>query len=158
MLRFAATRISDAPAVQRLANSIEANGQLVECVAAGQAADVGLVLIDGYQRVEAARRAGIDTLKAQIWPQPAPDAVCQLLASDGARQLDVLGQAGLLGEVKLTHRMSQNEMALRMGRHPSWVSRRLMIIEQLPEAVLEAVRASRCATASSAGWESDEAP
>ena len=46
-LRFAATRISDAPAVQRLANSIEANGQLVECVAAGQAEDVGLVLIDG---------------------------------------------------------------------------------------------------------------
>jgi ParB-like chromosome segregation protein Spo0J len=55
-LRFAATRISDAPAVQRLADSIEANGQRVECVAAGQAADVGLVLIDGYRRVAALRR------------------------------------------------------------------------------------------------------
>ena len=52
-LRFAATRISDALAVQRLANSIEANGQLVECVAAGEPADVALVLIDGYRRVAA---------------------------------------------------------------------------------------------------------
>ena len=34
-LRFAAMRIDDAPAVQRLANSIHECGQLVECVAAG---------------------------------------------------------------------------------------------------------------------------
>jgi ParB-like chromosome segregation protein Spo0J len=31
-LRFAHLRIVDAPAVQRLANSIEEHGQLVECV------------------------------------------------------------------------------------------------------------------------------
>ena len=38
-LRFAHLRIVDAPAVQRLANSIEEHGQLVECVAAGEQAD-----------------------------------------------------------------------------------------------------------------------
>jgi hypothetical protein len=75
-----------------------------------------------------------------------PDAVCQLLASDGARQFDVLEQAAFLRELKLTHRMSQNEIALRMGRHPSWVSRRLLLIEQLPAAAMEAVRAGWLST------------
>jgi len=110
------------------------------------AEDAGFVLIDGYQRVEAARRAGLDSLQAQIWPSRAPDAVCQLLASDGARQFDVWEQAALLRELKLTHRLSQNEIALRMGRHPSWVSRRLMLIEQLPASAMEAVRAGWLST------------
>jgi HD superfamily phosphohydrolase YqeK len=52
-LRFAATRIVDASAVQRLANSIQECGQLVECVAAGDPEDARLVLIDGYRRVAA---------------------------------------------------------------------------------------------------------
>jgi ParB/RepB/Spo0J family partition protein len=138
-LSYAQTRIKRPKQMLELAESLLRSGQLLPIVVVAE--EAGWVLIDGYQRVEAARRAGIDTLKAQIWPQPAPEALCQLLASDGARQFDVLEQAGLLRELKLTHRMSQNEMALRMGRHPSWVSRRLMIIEQLPPAVLEAVRA-----------------
>jgi ParB/RepB/Spo0J family partition protein len=140
-LSYAHTRIRRPRQSLELAESLLRSGQLLPIVVVAE--DAGWVLIDGYQRVEAARRAGIDTLKAQIWPQPAPDAVCQLLASDGARQFDVLEQAGLLRELKLTHRMSQNEIALRMGRHPSWVSRRLMLIEQLPTAVLEAVRAGQ---------------
>ena len=57
-LRFAATRVSHARAVQRLVQSIDACGQLIECIAVGQpqptqAEDQGaaapLVLIDGYR-------------------------------------------------------------------------------------------------------------
>ena len=60
-LRFAAMRIVDAPAVQRLANSIHECGQLVECVAAGESQAASLVLIDGYRRVAALRRlAGVN--------------------------------------------------------------------------------------------------
>jgi ParB/RepB/Spo0J family partition protein len=138
-LSYAHTRIRQPRQILELSESLLRCGQLLPIVVVAE--DAGFVLIDGYQRVEAARRAGIDSLQAQIWPSRAPDAVCQLLASDGARQFDVLEQAALLRELKLTHRLSQNEIALRMGRHPSWVSRRLLLIEQLPAAALEAVRA-----------------
>ena len=84
-LRFAATRINDALAVQRLANSIEANGQLVECVAAGEPADVGLVLIDGYRRVAALRRLGRDTAQVQYRSCPVGEALAQVLARAGSR-------------------------------------------------------------------------
>ena len=69
-LRFAATRIADVPAVQRLANSIQEYGQLVECVAAGEPEDVRLVLIDGYRRVAALSQLGRDTARAQCWSCP----------------------------------------------------------------------------------------
>ena len=130
-LAYAHTRIQRLRQIVQMADSMMRCGQLLPIVVvAGTPA--GFVLIDGYQRVEAARRAGIDTLQAHIWPGPAQDALCELLARDGARQFDVFEQAALLRELKITHRLSQNQIAAGMGRHPSWVTRRLALIEQLP--------------------------
>ena len=84
-LRFAHLRIVDAPAVQRLANSIEEHGQLVECVAAGEPGDSGLVLIDGYRRVAALGRLGRDTAQVQCWSCPVGEALAQVLARAGSR-------------------------------------------------------------------------
>ena len=139
-LAYAHTRIRRPRQIVTLADSLLRCGQLLPIVVVGAPAP-GFVLIDGYQRVAAARRAGLDTLQAQIWPGCAQDALCQLLASDGARQFDVFEQAALLRELKTTHRMSQNRIAAQMGRHPSWVTRRLALIEQLPPPAIEAVRA-----------------
>jgi ParB family chromosome partitioning protein len=139
-LAYAHTRIQRPRQIVTLADSLMRCGQLLPIVVV--AAPVpGFVLIDGYQRVAAARRAGLDTLQAHIWPGCAQDALCQLLASDGARQFDVFEQAALLRELKTTHRLSQNQLAAQMGRHPSWVTRRLALIEQLPPQAVEAVRA-----------------
>jgi ParB/RepB/Spo0J family partition protein len=143
-LSYAHTRIRRPRQILELSESLLRCGQLLPIVVVAE--DAGFVLIDGYQRVEAARRAGLDSLQAQVWPDRAPDALCRLLASDGARQFEVFEQAALLRELKLTHRLSQNEIAARMGRHPSWVSRRLLLIEQLPASALEAVRAGWLST------------
>lgn len=139
-LAYAHTRIQRPRQIVTLADSLMRCGQLLPIVVVAAPAP-GFVLIDGYQRVAAARRAGLDTLQAQIWPGCARDALCQLLASDGARQFDVFEQAALLRELKITHRLSQNQIAAQMGRHPSWVTRRIALIEQLPPVAVEAVRA-----------------
>jgi len=77
------------------AESLLRSGQLLPIVVVAE--DAGWVLIDGYQRVEAARRAGIDTLKAQILPQPAPDAGLPAFGQRRGAQFDVLEQAGCCG-------------------------------------------------------------
>lgn len=139
-LLYAHTRIQRSRKVVDLADSLLRHGQLLPIVVvAGELRK--FILIDGYQRVEAARRAGLDTLRAHIWPGQPRDAVCQLLASDGARQFDVFEQAALLQELKSTHRLNQSQIAAAMGRHPSWVTRRLALIQQLPAPAIEAVRA-----------------
>jgi ParB-like chromosome segregation protein Spo0J len=142
-LRFAATRISDALAVQRLANSIEANGQLVECVAVGQAGDVGLVLIDGYRRVAALRRLHRDTAQVQCWSCPVGQALAQVLARAASRAFMPIEEALLLRELIDAHGLTQREAARQCARDVSWVQRRLMLLGGLPEALLQAVRDAR---------------
>lgn len=138
-LAYADTRIRRPRQILRLADSLIRQGQLLPIVVV--AGEAGCwVLIDGYQRVQAARRAGLDTLTAHIWPGRPDEALCQLLCRDGARQFDVFEQAALLRELKVTHRFSQNRIAAQMGRHPSWVTRRLALIESLPPQVVCAVR------------------
>ncbi|MGB9440727.1 MAG: ParB/RepB/Spo0J family partition protein [Desulfobacterales bacterium] len=138
-LAYAYTRIRRQRPIVTLADSLMRCGQLLPIVViAGNPS--GFVLIDGYKRVEAARRAGLDTLKALIWPGDACEALCRLLASNGARPLDVFEQAAVLRELKTTHRLTQNQIAAKMGRHPSWVTRRLALIDQLPKEAVDAVR------------------
>jgi ParB-like chromosome segregation protein Spo0J len=142
-LRFAATRISDAPAVQCLANSIEENGQLVECVAAGEPADVRPVLIDGYRRVAALRRLGRDTAQVQCWSCPVGQALAQVLARSGSRAFTAIEEAMLLRELIDAHGLTQRDAARQCARDVSWVQRRLMLLGGLPEALLQAVRGAR---------------
>ena len=139
-LVYAHTRILRQRQMVHLADSLLRIGQLLPIVVV-KGVHPRFVLIDGYCCVSAARRAGLDTLQAQIWPDRAEDALCQLLARDGARQFDVFEQAALLRELKIAHRLSQRQIAAKMGRHPSWVTRRLALIEELPQSAQDAVRA-----------------
>ena len=74
-LRFAGARLIEAQAVEKLARSIERDGQIVPCVVVGASPDSSeakdgerLVLIDGYRRVAALRRLGRDRAFVERWP------------------------------------------------------------------------------------------
>jgi len=142
-LRFAHLRIVDAPAVQRLANSIEEHGQLVECVAAGDPGDARLVLIDGYRRVAALGRLGRDTAQVQCWSGPVSQALTQVLARTGSRAFTPIEEALLLRELIDAHGLTQRDAARQCARDVSWVQRRLMLLGELPQALLQAVRGAR---------------
>jgi hypothetical protein len=144
-LRFAAARVSDERAVQRLMHSIDTCGQLVACIAVRDGADddaTPLVLIDGYRRVAALRRLGRDTARVQCAIGTLAEALAQLLACAQSRPLAAIEQALLLRELIDAQQMSQREAARCCGRDASWVQRRLMLLHALPEGVLEAVRAA----------------
>ena len=142
-LRFAHLRIVDAPAVQRLANSIEEHGQLVECVAAGDPGDARLVLIDGYRRVAALGRLRRDTAQVQCWSGPVSQALTQVLARTGSRAFTPIEEALLLRELIDAHGLTQRDAARQCARDVSWVQRRLMLLGELPQALLQAVRGAR---------------
>lgn len=142
-LRFAATRIDDVTAVQRLADSIQECGQLVACIAAGGPEDARLVLIDGYRRVAALSRLGRDTAQVQRWGCPVGQALAQLLARSGSRSFTAIEEALLLRELIDAHGLTQREAARQCARNPSWVQRRLMLLGALPEALVAAVRGAR---------------
>lgn len=146
-LRYAPTRIVDGAAVQRLANSIDEYGQLVACIAAGEPEAAGaLVLIDGYRRVAALSRLGRDTALVQCWSFPVGQALAQMLARSMSRVFTPLEEAMLLRELIDTHGLSQREAARQCARDVSWVQRRLVLLGQLPEVLVQAVRNARVST------------
>lgn len=142
-LRFAPMRIVDGAAVQRLANSIHEYGQLVACIAAHEPDSAALVLIDGYRRVGALTRLGRDTALVQCWSSPVGQALAQMLARSMSRAFAPLEEALMLRELIDTHGLSQREAAHQCARDVSWVSRRLVLLGQLPQDLLQAVRTAQ---------------
>lgn len=142
-LRFAATRIANAAAVRLLTESIRERGQLVPCIAAGAADGGALVLIDGYRRVGALVRLGADTALVQCWHCPVGQALAQLLAQSCSRTFDPIEEALLLRELIDAHGLSQREAARQCARDVSWVQRRLVLLDALPQELVQAVRGAQ---------------
>lgn len=138
-LPFAPLRIQVAPAVDRLARSIEQCGQLVPVVAAGESAQ-SWTLIDGYRRVDALRRCGRDRVWVELWQCPLSSGLLRLLARGQARAWLPLEEAALIRELMQRFDCSQRDIARDSGRDVSWVSRRLALIDSVPETVIAAVR------------------
>src|SRR5215468_1024482 len=149
-LRFASARLIEPQAVEKLARSIERDGQIVPCVVVRASLDSSeakdgerLVLIDGYRRVAALRRLGRDRAFVERWPCDLAEALLGVLARAQNRSFAAIEEALLLRE--LTHGLgvSQRDAARRCGRDGSWVNRRLKLLSVLPEAAITAVRSGK---------------
>jgi len=149
-LRFAGARLVEPQAVEKLARSIERDGQIVPCIVAAASPDTSdvegserLVLIDGYRRVAALRRLGRDRAFVERWPCDLAEAVLGVLARTQSRSFAAIEEALLLRELTQGLGVSQREAARRCARDGSWVNRRLQLLASLPEAALTAVREGR---------------
>src|SRR5262245_24122032 len=150
-LRFAGARLIEPQAVERLARSIERDGQIVPLIVVGSlgSSDAGsqrLVLIDGYRRVAALRRLGRDRACVERWPCDLAEALLGVLARTQSRSFAAIEEALLLRELTQGLGVSQHEIGRRCGRDDSWVNRRLQLLSALPESGLAAVCAGRLST------------
>src|SRR5215467_3212104 len=152
-LRFASARLIEPQAVEKLARSIERDGQIVPCVvvrASPGSSDAKdgerLVIIDGYRRVAALRRLGRDRVIVERWPCGLAEAVLGVLARAQNRSFAAIEEALLLRELTQGLGVSQREIGRRCGRDDSWVNRRLQLLSALPESGLAAVSAGRLST------------
>ena len=139
-LRFAPARLIVPGAVAALARSIEHSGQLVPCITVSEADGAGLILIDGYRRIEALRRLGRDTARIETWTCSLAQGLLSFFARHGQRPLAAIEEGLLLQELVQGQGMAQRDVARQTGRDVSWVSRRLDLVCGLPDALLLAVR------------------
>ena len=143
VLSYAHTRVQAPQRVRWLVSSMERFGQTtpVAVVRPAQPGSEGgpYVLVDGYRRVEALRRLGRDTVRAELWALEEAQAVLHALCRARARQWEAVEEALLLRDLRARFSLSLEELARRLARDPSWISRRLALVEQLPDPALEAV-------------------
>ena len=126
---------------RRLLASLAGSGQQVPIVvvAVGNEPDRYRV-IDGYKRVAALEQLGRDTVEATVWPMTEVEALVLDRSIRFSEADTALEQGWLLVELEHRFGYSLDELARRFDRSVSWVSRRLALVELLPEAVQEKVR------------------
>lgn len=136
--RLSALRLCDAAAIEALRRSLARHGQLDTI---SVFADRGqLQILDGFKRVRAARALGWPTIRARIADVDAAEATILLVALHDRRGLTELEEGWLIRSLYRDHHLSQPTIAARLGRHKSWVFRRLMLVEALEPAVQADVR------------------
>jgi ParB family chromosome partitioning protein len=136
-LRFACLRLQQPRVVDRLARSIEQNGQLVPVVAVAE--PERWVLIDGYLRIEALRRLARDTAWVELWDCPLSQALLCVLVRAQGRTWEAIEEGAMVRELMMRFELSQREVARQTGRDVSWVNRRLSLVQDLPEALFIAI-------------------
>lgn len=137
-LPYASLRIPRRHLLDRLVLSMENHGQLVPVVVVAKETNQW-ILMDGYLRVNALRRLNKDTINCEVWNCDLTEALLMLLTEHQSRPWEAFEEALLLHELHTQHGMSQNKIAIKMGRDKSWVCRRLSLLEQLSEPILQAM-------------------
>jgi ParB family chromosome partitioning protein len=133
------------PARQRrlLASLAEAGQQTPIVVVASEGQADRYLVIDGYKRLAALQQLGRDTVQAVVWPMSEAEALVLDRSLRWSEHETALEQAWLLAELEQRYGYGLEELARRFDRSTSWVSRRLALVDLLPEAIQQQVREGR---------------
>jgi ParB family chromosome partitioning protein len=130
------------PARQRrlLASLAEAGQQTPIVVVAAEGQADRYLVIDGYKRLAALQQLGRDTVEAVVWPMSEAEALVLDRSLRLSEHETALEQGWLLAELEQRYGYGREELARRFDRSLSWVSRRLALVDLLPEAIQQQVR------------------
>ena len=105
------------------------------------------LVIDGHKRIAALQQLGRDTVDATVWTMSEAEALLLERSLRLSPQESALEQGWLLTEMEQRFGYSLEELGRRFDRSVTWVSRRLGLVEVLPEAIQQQVREGKLAAA-----------
>jgi ParB/RepB/Spo0J family partition protein len=138
-------RVREPHRQRRLLASLADSGQQTPIVVVAAGPPDRYLVIDGYKRVAALEQLGRDTVEATLWPMSEAEAVLLSRSLRFSPQESALEQGWLLAEMEQRFGYGLDELARRFDRSTSWVSRRLSLVELLPEAIQQQVREGKIA-------------
>jgi hypothetical protein len=137
--RYRRYRLADPEAEEAMAGSLRRWGQLAPVVACVRSEK--LELLDCFKRHAAARQLAGMTLSVRVLEVDEPTAKAAILGLNrGQRATRELEEAWIVQGLVRDDQMTQAEAAHLLGRHKSWVCRRLALLEKLSVAVKEDLR------------------
>jgi len=138
-LRYRRYRLADEAGVRDMVQSLRRHGQITPLVVCRR--EETLEVLDGFKRVAAAVELGLVSLRCQVLAADERQAKVALLTLHGAgKRLVELEEAWLVQALVRDDGLSQAEVAELLGRHKSWVCRRLALLEKLVEEVRQDLR------------------
>src|SRR5450631_2174450 len=138
--RWEHLRVREPHRQRRLLASLADSGQQTPIVVVAAGPPERYLVIDGHKRVSALEQLGRDTVEATVWAMSEAEAVLLSRSLRFSPQESALEQGWLLSEMEQRFSYSLDELARRFDRSVSWVSRRLALVELLPETIQQQVR------------------
>lgn len=138
-LRYRRYRLADEAGERDMAQSLRRHGQITPLVVCRR--EETLEVLDGFKRVAAAVELGVASLRCQVIAADERQAKVALLTlHGGSKRLVELEEAWLVQALVRDDGLSQVDVAELLGRHKSWVCRRLALLEKLVEEVRQDLR------------------
>jgi ParB/RepB/Spo0J family partition protein len=135
----ASLRLSSEVSVREMRESLERHGQLTPIAA--YPSDAGCwEIVDGFKRLRAARLLQWSHVRFHAIDCNTTAALASMMALNTSVALTDLEQAWLCRALCREHGLAQYEVARLLGRHKSWVCRRLLLVESLEPAVQVDIR------------------
>jgi ParB/RepB/Spo0J family partition protein len=138
--RFASLRIVEPQAERAMLHSMQKYGQLTPVVVC-RIVSGEHELLDGFKRLRAARQLGFSELT--IRPLDVSLRACKaamLQLNRVGRSISGMEEALVVHSLTHEDGLSQVEIGVLIGRHKSWVCRRLALIERLSDEVQQSIR------------------
>jgi ParB/RepB/Spo0J family partition protein len=136
--RYGSFRIVSPRADEAMARSMKKYGQLSPVVCARM--EGVCEIIDGFKRLRVCRSLGEETLKARVLNGTERVLKAAIIQLNRGSSISGLEEAMVLSSLYRDDGLSQTEIAVLLGRHKSWVSRRISLIERLSDEVRQDVR------------------
>jgi ParB/RepB/Spo0J family partition protein len=129
------------PASDRaMVESVRRYGQLCPVVVA-PSMEGGYELVDGFKRFRACQKLGMEKLRATVLEGGRRSLKAAMIQLNWkARSMGKIEEAMVLHSLVHDDSLTQLEIATLLGRHKSWVSRRISLIERLCEELLDQMR------------------
>jgi ParB family chromosome partitioning protein len=139
--RYESLRVRQPERERRLLASLADHGQQMPIVVVRGAETY--VVVDGHKRLRCLKRLHRDSVAGVVWEMTEPDALIFRQMVHGEGGASALEQGWLLRALHEGHDLRLLDLARRFDRSVSWISRRLALVRELPEAVQERVREGR---------------
>jgi ParB-like chromosome segregation protein Spo0J len=122
--------------VETIRRDLAINGQLTPLVAQSRPKGERPWLLDGFKRLRAARELGWSHLKVGLIEASASTALALMLSLNRRFELSQFEEALVIQELT-RNGLTGVEVGALLGRHKSWVSRRLGLLERLSPELQE---------------------
>lgn len=133
-LFYESYRLRNESVERRLLQSIERNG--IHNPLQGIVSDTThFILLDGFKRYRCAGKLGIDQLPVVGISTDHVTGVLNIIRQQNASVLSAMEQATFIHDLHTRHGLELREIALRVDRSISWVSKRVSLITHMSEEV-----------------------
>ena len=140
--RYERLRVRDPRRETQLMASLDEQGQQDAIIVVDEA-EGRYVIVDGHKRVRALRRLRRDTVKAMVWEAGTSQALAAAYRGANRQGYNAIEDGWLVYELHRVGGWDLGKTAAELGRSKSWASRRLGLVEGLPECLAEAITSGR---------------